>query len=307
LVSFKVTSINVNLLVTGASRGIGRGIATELGANHATVYITGRKEAPEDIAPGCLTLEQVAEEINKRGGIGIPVYCDHSEPAEIKKLFERIDNEQSGKLDILVNNAFSGVFHMSANLEKKFYEFETTPEFDFDIINNVGLRNNYICSVYAARMMVKQKSGLLVNISSLGGINYLMNVAYGTGKAGLIRMSADMAIELADKNVQSIALLPNAVKTEIVQQTVMKGPEGPIKDYFKAGESIYYSGKVLSFLASHPDLMMRFNGQAVPTTEIIDEFGIVDIDGHKHRDERMDKFKDYVAKMNAVHLDALPK
>ncbi|KAI6182118.1 Oxidoreductase, short chain dehydrogenase/reductase family protein [Aphelenchoides bicaudatus] len=288
-------------LVTGSSRGLGKGIAIELGAGQATVYITARPTATEkENAIPSSTIEEVAEEINKRGGKG------NCCPEDVKALFEKIEKEQNGQLDLLVNNAFSGVYHMLKVMGKKFYENED-PVDDYDMINNVGLRNNYICSVYAARLMVKRNSGPIVNITSIGAVNYLFNIPYGFGKEALIRMSADMAIELADKNVYSLALMAGGVKTEIVSATVLQGPEGPGKQYFSDGESIYNPGKVIAFLASHPELLKKYNGRAVTTTEISEEHNINDVDGRKHPDPRIHNYKKFLADVNDIHLEFLPK
>lgn len=105
--------------------------------------------------------------------------CDHEKDDQIFSLFQKIQVEQNGKLDILVNNAYKGVEEIFNNTAKKFWE--TKPEI-WDDINNVGLRNHYLCTVYAARMMVENKQGLIVNISSFGGASYIFNVAYGVGK-----------------------------------------------------------------------------------------------------------------------------
>lgn len=166
-------------IVTGASRGIGRGIALQLGEAGATVYITGRKltDSQGDSTTGTLTA--TASEVESRGGKCIPVQCDHSKDEEIAALFEKVKTEQNGRLDILVNNAYAAVQAISEYMGKPFWE---QPLSMWDTVNNVGLRNHYMCTVYAAKMMVPRKSGLIVNISSAGGLAYLFNVAYGIGK-----------------------------------------------------------------------------------------------------------------------------
>ena len=126
-------------------------------------------------------------QITARGGKGIAVYCDHGNADDIKALFERIDRENHGQLDVLVNNAYSGVNAVMQNAEKMFYEQAPTI---WDEINDVGLRNHYICTVHAARLMVPRRQGLIVTVSSRGGMRYLHNVAYGIGKAAVSRFSA---------------------------------------------------------------------------------------------------------------------
>lgn len=208
-------------LVTGASRGIGRGIALQLGTAGATVYVTGRKPTskPSHESQDLPTLEKTAQEITDRGGRGIAVYCDHGDPNDIKKLFEQIEQENKGQLDVLVNNAYSAVNTIMRSEGKKFWELDPLI---WDEINNVGLRNHYICAVYASRLMVPRKSGLIVNVSSSGGLKYLFNVAYGVGKEACDRMAVDCGIELKRHNVAVVSLWPGAVKTELVTPNIMQ-------------------------------------------------------------------------------------
>ena len=149
-------------LVTGAARGIGRGIALQLGQAGATVYITGRTAA---------NLEDCAREIKERGGHPIAITMDHGVDSDVVKLFERIKSEQNGKLDVLVNNAYAGVNTIFTSTGKKFWE--TEPIDTWDMINGVGLRGHYICTTLASRMMVPRKTGLIVNVSSTGGLQYV--------------------------------------------------------------------------------------------------------------------------------------
>ncbi|XP_072107042.1 dehydrogenase/reductase SDR family member 1-like, partial [Mobula birostris] len=158
-------------IVTGASRGIGKGIALQLGEAGATVYITGRSMD---------TLQQAAKEVEARGGKCVPVVCDSGKEEEVSSLFGRVKQEQDGRLDILVNNAYSGVQAIFENRRTKFWEM---PPSVWDDINNVGLRGHYMCSVYGARMMVEAGRGLIVVISSMGGLRYAFSVPYGVGKA----------------------------------------------------------------------------------------------------------------------------
>ncbi|CAK6432547.1 unnamed protein product [Pipistrellus nathusii] len=158
-------------VVTGASRGIGRGIALQLCQAGATVYITGRHLD---------TLRAAAKEAQSRGGQCVPVVCDSSQEAEVRNLFEQVDREQNGRLDVLVNNAYAGVQTILDNLKKAFWESLASI---WDDINNVGLRGHYLCSVYGTRLMVPAGRGLIVVISSIGGMKYFFSVPYGMGKA----------------------------------------------------------------------------------------------------------------------------
>jgi dehydrogenase/reductase SDR family protein 1 len=148
-----------------------------LAENGAIVYITGRT------LKGPCSIEQTTSEIKERGGICIGKQVDHENDKQIEKLFEDIKAEQDGKLDILVNNAYKGVNTILEKLNLKFWEVE--PQM-WDDINGVGLRSHYICTVYAARLMVPKNQGLIVNISSMGGKFCFLSVPYGIGKAAVI-------------------------------------------------------------------------------------------------------------------------
>jgi dehydrogenase/reductase SDR family protein 1 len=274
-------------LVTGASRGIGRGIALQLGTAGATVYVTGRKPTskPSHDSKDLPTLEKTAQEITDRGGRGIAVYCDHSDADDIKNLFEQIEKDNNGQLDILVNNAYSAVNTLLRNDGKKFWEMDPLV---WDEINNVGLRNHYICSVYAARLMVPRKSGLIVNVSSSGGLKYLFNVAYGVGKEACDRMAVDCAIELKRHNVACISLWPGAVRTELVT-SIISEVENPMKKVFEEGETIEYSGKCVVHLAADPNIMQK-SGRILITSDLGDTYGFTDLDGRRPPSVRSLKF-----------------
>lgn len=266
-------------LVTGASRGIGRGIALQLGGAGATVYITARSPKPyHHKYPG---LQETADEITERGGKGIPIYCDHSKMDEVQQLFKQIESETDGVLDILVNNAFSAIQALADVAGLSFWECD--PEL-WDIVNNVGLRNHYYCSVYAARLMVSRKTGLIVNISSFGGLSYLFNVSYGVGKNAMDRMAADMAEELREHNVTIVSLWPGAVNTELFGQLLKEGKFRKIKNAnaLKAidKESPEFVGKAVVALASDPDVKKK-TGRVILTADIGLDYGFRDIDGRE--------------------------
>ncbi|KAI6177784.1 Dehydrogenase reductase SDR family member 1-like [Aphelenchoides bicaudatus] len=272
-------------IVTGASRGIGKGTALELGSAGYTIYVTGRLPANSESSKNKVSsLEEVANEVTKRGGKGIAVHCDHSNPKDVKRLFERIDREQNGRLDLLVNNVLSSTYWVFENAEKKFWEYNESPQDAYDIVNNVGLRNHFVCSSYAAKMMVKRKSGLIINISSAGLVNSMMGVLYGLSTVGLARMSSDMAHDLKGTGVHSIALMPGWINTEIILDHIKTNPDDPMNKHFgEKGQSVYYTGRALVYLLQHPELLEKHNGDAISTTEIGDEYKVVDVDGKFHR------------------------
>jgi len=261
-------------LVTGAARGIGRGIALQLGQAGATVYITGRTKK---------NLDDCAEEIKSRGGVPVTVQMDHGVDSDVEKLFEKIKTEQNGKLDVLVNNAYAGVNTIFSNTGRKFWD--TDPVNTWDMINGVGLRGHYICTTLASRLMVPRQQGLIVNVSSSGGLKYLFNVAYGVGKAGCDRMAADCAFELKKSGVAMISLWPGPVKTEFITEhmTSDKNKEqskeqAQMAKVFEKGETIEYAGKTVVHLAADSNIMAR-SGKIINTADIGREFGFVDTNG----------------------------
>jgi dehydrogenase/reductase SDR family protein 1 len=295
-------------LVTGATKGIGKGIALQLGANGAKVYITGRTlKSSKD---GACSLEETANEVKKRGGICIPLQCDHENDKDVEQVFKRIASEQNGQLDILVNNAFKAGQSLFDNADRSFWELD--PVKTWDDINNVGLRNHYICTVYAARLMVPRKTGLIVNITSMGGQQYSFTPAYGIGKAAVDRMSHDCGIELRKCNVACLSLLLGGVKTEFAQQLVEeKGDKAVLKldptskllselklsDLLEEAESPEFAGKVISSLATDPRLM-RHTSKVVIAADYAQERGIRDVDNR-----RVPSFRQVNAAMKLV----LPK
>ena len=267
-------------LVTGASRGIGKGIAIALGEAGALVYITGRsvnQTSSTDSISGSLL--ETKSGIEKAGGICIVVPVDHNDDEQIKSLFEQIDREQNGQLDLLVNNAYGGVRSLIDAKGKPFWESDLSL---WDACNQVGLRSHYVASHYGAKMMTKRKQGLIVTISSWGGLAPIFGVAYGTGKSACDRLAADMAIELKPFNVASISLWPGIVGTEQFHQLADDNLEGTesnlgvaaIADKFN-WETPLFVGRVIAALCNDPDLMKR-TGKVQIGAELAVHYGIVD-------------------------------
>ncbi|HET8708545.1 MAG TPA: SDR family NAD(P)-dependent oxidoreductase [Pseudomonadales bacterium] len=265
------------VLVTGASRGAGKGIALALGSKGDIVYITGRSLKEGDAAlPG--TIYATAEEINKAGGTGIAVACDHADDTQVKALFERIQREQ-GRLDILVNNAAH--IHDDLVMPGPFWE----KSLDMANIITVGLRSSYVCSYYAAKIMANQKSGLIVNTSSPGAACYMHGAAYGAQKAGTDKMAWDMAIDLKPFNVAAVSIWMGVLKTERLDRVVAAEPD-KYAAFIAMAESPQFTGLVIDALYNDPKLMER-SGQALIGAEIGLTLGVKDIDGkqpHSHRD-----------------------
>lgn len=262
-------------LVTGASRGIGKGIALVLAEQGATVYITGRTVNPGDYyLPG--TVGETAAECNERGksvgGKGIAVACDHGNDEAVAALFERIKAE-AGRLDILVNNAFT----LSDDLlePKGFWE---KPLSNLEMWH-VGVKSNYVAAWHAARMMVPQKSGLIVAISGFAAVTYTYGVVFGTSKSAVDRMARDMAIELEPHGVASLTLWQGLTLTEKARDNLAKmGDKMTTSITSMQGSSVEHPGRVIAALAADPEVMKRSGGEFI-TTELAMEYGVTDVDG----------------------------
>ena len=281
-------------LVTGASRGIGKGIAIGLGESGALVYITGRSVNQTnsiDSISGSLLETKTA--IEKVGGICIAVPVDHSDDEQIKSLFEQIDREQNGQLDLLVNNAYGGVRSLISSNGKPFWESDISL---WDACNQVGLRSHYVASHFAAKMMTERKQGLIVTISSWGGLAPIFGVAYGTGKSACDRLAADMAVELKPFNVASISLWPGIVGTEQFHQLADENLEGTASNVGVAAiadkfnwETPLFVGRVIASLYNDPNLMQRTSKVQI-AAELAARYRIVDEYQHRPASLRSLKF-----------------
>jgi dehydrogenase/reductase SDR family protein 1 len=254
-------------VVTGASRGVGKGCALELGAAGATVYLTGRT-VEEGAAPLPGSIGATAAEIESAGGRGVAVACDHRDDAAVEALFARVHRE-AGRLDVLVNNAF-GIPPELTN-GKPFFE---NPLSNWDDMIDVGTRSAYVASWHAARMMVERGSGLIVNVSSSGAVEYAWHVAYGVGKAALDRLTADAARELRPHGVAVVSLWPGLVRTE---RTTLAERSLPGLD-FSGAESQRFTGRAVVALAADPDVLAR-SGRAWSSRALADAYGFSDVDG----------------------------
>ena len=255
-------------LVTGASRGIGKGCALELGAAGATVYVTGRSVSEGDSRlPG--TVGATADHVTREGGQGIAVACDHRDDEAVDALFAKIARDH-GRLDVLVNNAF--LIPRELTSAKPFWEL---PLSNWDDMLDVGTRSAYAACRLAAPIMVKQRSGLIVNISSSGAAKYAWHVAYGVGKAALDRLTADAAHELREHGVAVVSLWPGLVLTERNEGAKSAGVPGLD---FSGAESLRFTGRAVSALAADPKVMQR-SGRAWTSRELAKAYGHTDVDG----------------------------
>jgi NAD(P)-dependent dehydrogenase (short-subunit alcohol dehydrogenase family) len=263
-------------VVTGASRGIGKGIAMVLAEYGATVYVTGRTVTPgSHPLPG--SVGETAKECDRRGaengGGGVAVQVDHADDHQIAALFAQVEREQ-GRLDLLVNNAFQ----LSEDLvePKGFWE---KPLSNLEMMQ-VGLRSNYVAAWHAARIMVPQKSGLIAAICGYAGVSYTYGVVFGTVKSGVDRMARDMAVELKPHGVASISLWQGLTMTERAEHNLanIPGLQGGDATKLEDGSSVEHPGRVLAALLADPEIMKKSGGTFI-TAEVAQEYGITDTDG----------------------------
>jgi NAD(P)-dependent dehydrogenase (short-subunit alcohol dehydrogenase family) len=258
-------------VVTGASRGIGRGVAIALGGYGCTVYVTGRsqKEGDADL-PG--TIYETAKAVTAAGGQGIAVPCDHADDAQTKAVFDQVEREQ-GRLDILVNNA--------AKVSDILTEPGTFWEKPLELVDllDVGLRSSYVCSWYAAPTMVRQKHGLIVFTGSQGGVCYMMGPAYGAHKAGEDKFAADMGYELKPYGVAALCIWCGGVLTDRVKRIVASDPV-KFAGVIEICETPEFTGHVIWAMYNDPNLM-EMTGQSVIGAEMAIKYGIKDAGGRQ--------------------------
>jgi NAD(P)-dependent dehydrogenase (short-subunit alcohol dehydrogenase family) len=274
-------------VVTGASRGAGRGIAVELGAAGATVYVTGRstRAAPapgyermlaalgREALPG--TIEDTAEEVTFHGGSGIAVRCDHTREEEVRELFARVERDH-GTLDVLVNNATG--HHQDPLAVGPFWE---QPLSHWEGLFDRGVRNQILTSRAAAPLLVRQGRGLVVTTTFWDRGRYAGTFFYDLAKATLTRLAFALDRELRPHGIVSLALSPGWMRTEIVlaahRTDEQRWREAPA---LAATESPRYAGRAVVALASDPGVTSRAGG-VYRVGDLAREYGLTDVDGRQ--------------------------
>jgi NAD(P)-dependent dehydrogenase (short-subunit alcohol dehydrogenase family) len=266
-------------LITGASRGAGRGIALELGAAGATVYLTGRSVAEgrtTDNVPG--TIDESAEEVTNRGGQGIAVRCDHTVDADVESLFERIRGEH-GRLDILVNNVWGGYEHPECR-PLALVPFWEQSLHQWDGMFTAGVRAHLTASRLAVPLMLPQRRGLIVSTTAnLEALPYMPNLFYDLAKNAVARMVWAMAQELREHDITVVAVAPGFMRTERVVQAfqragalhALEGPGGP-------RETTAYVGRAVVALATDSAVISK-SGQLLEVGTLAREYGFTDASG----------------------------
>ena len=270
---------DVVALVTGASRGAGRGIALELGSAGATVYVTGRSAAggpTTDGVPG--TIDETASEVTSRGGRGIAVRCDHTVDADVESLFARIRGDH-GRLDVLVNNVWGGYEHSECK-PLPMAPFWEQSLHQWDGMFTAGVRAHLAASRLAVPLMLPQGRGLIVSTTAnLAALPYLPNIFYDLSKHTISRLVWAMAHELRDRGIAVLAVAPGFMRTERVTEAfrragaiaALDGPGGP-------KETPVYLGRAIAALAADPRALER-SGHLLEAGTLAQEYGFTDADG----------------------------
>lgn len=260
-------------VVTGASRGAGRGIALELGEAGATVYVTGRSVRGEATGPG--TIEETAEAVTARGGLGIPVRVDHTVDAEVEALFRRVQAEQ-GRLDLLVNNVWGG--NERSIQGAPFWELSLDY---WDAMFTVGVRAHVAASRYAVPLMLAQGQGLIINTTFDSGGQFTGDFWYDLAKNAISRAAFGMAQHLKQHQITALSLSPGWMRTELVLREFSATEENwQGVEALAPTESPRYIGRAVVALAGDPAVFAR-TGQALHVGDLAREYGFTDIDGRQ--------------------------
>jgi len=270
-------------VVAGSSRGAGRGIALALGDTGAVVYVTGRTRRrgpkPFDDAPG--TIDDTAEEVTRRGGRGIPVSVDHTNPSEVAGLFERVAREQ-GRLDLLANAVWGGneQYVQKGWQKRPFWQLESA---GWQETMMAGPYAALLASRQAARLMTRRRKGLIVHVTEpviekydRGGPLFWM--FWMLGHRGLNRMVEAMRADLKKRNVATVALAPGWMRTERVMMYTSAKEKKSRR--FGKSESTEYVGRAVASLAADPRVL-RWSGKLLFVADLADRYGFRDMDGRQ--------------------------
>jgi NAD(P)-dependent dehydrogenase (short-subunit alcohol dehydrogenase family) len=269
-------------LVAGGTRGAGRGIAVELGAAGATVYVTGRtsgSQRSEMNRPE--TIEQTAALVDEAGGHGIPVRVDHLVPDEVRALVDRIRAEQ-GRLHLLVNDIWGAPMEWDATV------WESTLDTGLHTLR-LGIDTHAITSHFAVPLLIEQPGGLVVEVTDgtdeYNAANYRVSFFYDLAKVAVNRMAFALAHELAPHGATAVSLTPGWLRSEAMLEAYQVTEESwrdatAIQPHFAISETPAYVGRAVVALALDPDVA-RWNGQSLSSGGLAHEYGFTDVDGSR--------------------------
>lgn len=266
-------------LVTGASRGIGRGVAVELGRQGAVVIGTARTVRPDQTGswgadgptvPG--SLDEMVAEVAAGGGRAEAIAVDLADVQQIEALIEQLIGRH-GRLDIVANCAMG----FPESFEGEFWE---TPLGDWPLQVDIGVRAKYMVARFAAPHMIRQGSGLIANISSAASKDDFYNVAYRTAMAAIDRMTSAMAADLRPHGVSVVSIWPRWVRTERVMIAANEPRPGfPVTaDDLAISDTPEFTGRAIAHLAADPEVLAR-SGRIFPVVQLSHEYGFTDTDG----------------------------
>ncbi len=267
-------------VVAGATRGAGRGIALELGSAGATVYCTGRSVRGNLVSGRAETIDETAELVTERGGVGIAVRTDHTVVDEVRALFERIKAEQDGKLDLLVNDVWGG--DVLTEWGVPFWEHSLDNGLK---LQQQGVHSHIITSYFAAPLMVARRQGLIIEITDGDQPDYRGSFYYDLVKASVIRLALGQAADLEPHNVTALALTPGFLRSEAmldhfgVTEANWRDATAAEK-HFIASETPFFIGRAVVGLACDPDVFAK-RGRALNTGDLGREYGFSDVDGRQ--------------------------
>ncbi|OYD09962.1 SDR family oxidoreductase [Paludifilum halophilum] len=268
-------------VVAGATRGAGRGIAVMLGEAGATVYVTGRstKENPSPMGRP-ETIDETAERVTQRGGNGIAVRVDHTDQEEVKAFFRKVEKEQNGQLDILVNDVWGG--DLLTEWQTSFWKHNLDHGL---LMQNQAVHSHMITSHYGVPLMVQNRKGLVVEITDGTGYQYRGNLFYSLAKISVIHLAQAMSHELKEDHVTAVAVSPGFLRSEAMLDlfgvTEENWQEGAKKEpHFIASETPYFVGRAIVALGCDPNVHEK-TGKALSSWELSREYGFKDIDGRR--------------------------
>jgi NAD(P)-dependent dehydrogenase (short-subunit alcohol dehydrogenase family) len=257
-------------VVTGGSRGVGRGIAVALGSHGYTVYVTGRSGEAGPSSRWGGTVGDTAAAVTAAGGKGVAVQADHRRDEDTAALFEQVGRDE-GRLDILVNNA--ALIREELQREVPFWEKPLAASVD---LLDVGVRSSLVASYYAAPLLVAAGRGLVVFTSAPGAVRYQYGAAYGAHKASLDKFAADMAVDFRPFGVAAVSIWMGAVLTERLRQIIDSSPK--LAYLTDIAETPEFTGHIIAALAADPDLL-EVSGRTLIGAEVARQYGIRDAHG----------------------------
>ena len=271
-------------LVAGATRGAGRGIAVELGAAGATVYVTGRttrEQRSEYNRPE--TIEEAAELVEKAGGRAIAVQVDHLDPAQVEALVARIERDE-GRLDVLVNDVWGGELLIEWNVPVWKHSLEGGMR-----MLRLAIDTHIITSHFALGLLIRNPGGLVVEMTDgtaeYNAENYRLSLFYDFAKTSVIRMAWALAHELRPHGCAAVALTPGWLRSEMMLGHYDVTEENwrdaaAVSPHFVISESPRYVGRAVAHLAADPDVM-RWSGQSLSSGQLAQVYGFTDVDGSR--------------------------